>query len=234
MRAKLPRVSIVIPVYNCRYVHEAIESALNQTYPNVEVIVVDDGSTEHKELVTPYMDQIRYIPKINGGTATALNTGIVHATGDYFAWLSSDDEFVPQKVEQQLDFMLRRNLSFSHSAYSYINHLSEEIGEVYPELGTRAEMVKTLLIGCPINGCTVMLDMKVFEKVGLFSPVFRYANDYEMWLRVLPHYDLDIINKPLVRYRVHDDMGTFKHHEAIEIEKQMIQALHRTSLLSLI
>ncbi|MCM3129872.1 MULTISPECIES: glycosyltransferase family A protein [unclassified Paenibacillus] len=215
MKAKHPKVSIVIPVYNCSYVHEAIESALNQTYPNHEVIVVDDGSTEHKELVTPYMDRIRYIPKVNGGTATALNTGIVHATGDYFAWLSSDDTFVPQKVEQQLDFMRRRNLSFSHSAYSYINHLSEEIGEVYPELGTRAEMIETLLIGCPINGCTVMLDMKVFE-------------------RILPHYDLDIINKPLVRYRVHDDMGTFKHHQAIQNEKQIIQALHRTTLRSLI
>lgn len=234
MKAKHPKVSIVIPVYNCSYVHEAIESALNQTYPNHEVIVVDDGSTEHKELVTPYMDRIRYIPKVNGGTATALNTGIVHATGDYFAWLSSDDTFVPQKVEQQLDFMRRRNLSFSHSAYSYINHLSEEIGEVYPELGTRAEMIETLLIGCPINGCTVMLDMKVFETVGLFSPLFRYAHDYEMWLRILPHYDLDIINKPLVRYRVHDDMGTFKHHQAIQNEKQIIQALHRTTLRSLI
>lgn len=233
MPADYPKVSIVIPVYNCSFVQEAIESALNQTYPYIEVIVVDDGSTQHKELISPYKDRIRYIPKINGGTATALNTGIVHATGAYFAWLSSDDAFETSKIEVQVDFMLKRNLSFTHSAYYYMNHLSEQIGEVHPYLGSEKDMIEQLLIGCPINGCTVMLNMKVFKKVGLFNPLFRYANDYEMWLRILPYYKLEMVDIPLVRYRVHDDMGSFRHLPEIEEEKKRIQDLHREALLSL-
>lgn len=82
-----PKVSIVIPFYNCAYIEQAVHSAIHQTYPHIEVIVVDDGSTEHVERLQPFMDSIRYIRKENGGTATALNEGIKHATGDYFVWL---------------------------------------------------------------------------------------------------------------------------------------------------
>ncbi|WP_211746466.1 glycosyltransferase [Paenibacillus sp. Marseille-Q4541] len=227
-----PVVSIVIPFYNDGYIAEAIESALMQTYPHIEIIVVDDGSTQHTELITPYKDRILYLPKVNGGTATALNTGIVHAKGRYFAWLSSDDAFLPNKVETQVKYMMEKQLSFTHSAYHYMNVLSQETETMYPNLGRRSAMIQTLLSYCPINGCTVMLDMQVFSKVGLFNPNFRYAHDYEMWLRLLPHFELGCIDIPLIKYRMHDQMGTARHSQEIAEEVVRIQNLHRPALLS--
>ena len=100
-----PLVSIVIPVYNgANYVSEAIESALKQTYKNIEVIVVNDGSTDNTEkIVKKYGDKIRYFYKENGGVASALNFGIKNMKGEYFSWLSHDDVYYPNKIERQIE-----------------------------------------------------------------------------------------------------------------------------------
>ncbi|WP_394514565.1 glycosyltransferase family A protein [Priestia aryabhattai] len=95
----MTKVSIIIPFYNCSYIDQAIQSALNQTYQDIEIIVVNDGSSKFNEKITPYLDRILYIEKENGGTASALNLGIKNATGEYFAWLSSDDIFLPIKYQ---------------------------------------------------------------------------------------------------------------------------------------
>ena len=101
-----PRVSIVIPVYNgANYLAQAIDSALAQTYSNVEVVFVDDGSTdggETERVARGYGDRIRYLRKENGGVATALNAGIEVMTGEYFSWLSHDDLYLPEKVALQV------------------------------------------------------------------------------------------------------------------------------------
>src|SRR5689334_17046366 len=101
----LPLVTIVIPFYNCAYIDQAVQSALNQTYKPLEIIVVDDGSTRHADRLTPYLPYISYMGKANGGTATALNHGIRNASGEYIAWLSSDDLFYPDKIAHQVAFM---------------------------------------------------------------------------------------------------------------------------------
>lgn len=100
-----PLVSIIIPVYNgANYVAEAIESALNQTYKNIEIIVVNDGSTDETEkIVKKYGDKVRYFSKENGGTSTALNVGIKNMKGDYFSWLSHDDMYYPNKIKIQIE-----------------------------------------------------------------------------------------------------------------------------------
>ncbi|WP_153979824.1 glycosyltransferase [Paenibacillus xylanilyticus] len=229
-----PKVSIVIPFYNCAYIEQAVHSALNQTYPHIEVIVVDDGSTKHVEKLEPFMDRITYVRKENGGTATALNEGIKRASGDYFVWLSSDDVMLLDRVEKQLEFMLKVKASFCHGAYHYVNENSEWMDTVQPEVGSRLEMLQVLLEGCPINGCTVMLEMDAFRKFGLFDTEFRYTHDYEMWLRLFPVYELFYFNEPLMCYRVHDSMGTKKHFEALKAEMEMVQAKHRPILLNLL
>ena len=100
-----PLVSIVIPVYNgTNYVAEAIESALNQTYKNIEIIVVNDGSKDKTEnIAKSYGDKIRYYYKDNGGVASALNLGIKEAKGEYISWLSHDDIYYPNKIERQIE-----------------------------------------------------------------------------------------------------------------------------------
>ena len=101
-----PLVSIVIPVYNGgNFMREAIDSALAQTYENIEVIVVNDGSCDNGEtdrIARSYGDRIRYFLKENGGVSTALNIGIQNMRGEYFSWLSHDDAYHPGKIQQQI------------------------------------------------------------------------------------------------------------------------------------
>jgi len=228
-----PKVSIIIPFYNCPYIEQAVHSAIHQTYPNIEVIVVDDGSTKHVERLNPLMDDIRYVRKENGGTATALNEGIRLATGEYFVWLSSDDVMLLDRVEKQLKHMLKVKAKFCHGAYHYVNADGEWMDTVRPEVGNRMEMLEVLMEGCPINGCTVMLEMDAFRKFGLFDTKFRYTHDYEMWLRLFPLYELFYFKEPLVCYRVHDSMGTKRHFEALKAEMEKVQEMHRPILLNL-
>ena len=97
---KKPKVSIIIPVYNGEdYLEEAIKSALNQTYKNLEIIVVDDGSKDKTgKICEKYINKIKYLKKENGGVATALNLAIENMTGEYFSWLSHDNLYYKNKI----------------------------------------------------------------------------------------------------------------------------------------
>src|SRR5690606_12850741 len=119
----IPKVSIIIPFYNDPYVPEAVQSALDQTYPNIEVVIVNDGSTAYSDLLLPYRKHPRvvYGEKRNGGTASALNAGIRMAKGQYIAWLSSDDRFYPWKVARQLAYMIPKHARISYSDYDLID-----------------------------------------------------------------------------------------------------------------
>jgi glycosyltransferase involved in cell wall biosynthesis len=110
-----PKVSVVIPFYNCPYIEHALQSVLSQSWEPYEIIVVDDGSTVHSDLIRPYFPRIHYLGKSNGGTASALNHGILHATGDYVAWLSSDDLFYRDKINNQVLFMEQNHLLISYT-----------------------------------------------------------------------------------------------------------------------
>ncbi|MEB1806301.1 MAG: glycosyltransferase [Bacillaceae bacterium] len=229
------KVSIVIPTYNCKFVDQAIESALNQTYQNIEVIVVNDGSKKYQEKIKPYFGKIRYIYKGNGGTASALNMGIKNATGEYFCWLSSDDQYVPEKVEKQLNFMKSIAAYCSYSAYYTMNDQSQitngPIGVHFPN---KMLFYKKLRAGCPINGCTVMLNMKVLNEVGVFDETLPYTHDYDLWLRIIQKYDFTFLNDPLVKYRVHEEMGTKKFDREIRKEIQLVKNRHQKELTQLI
>ncbi|MBV6712248.1 glycosyltransferase [Paenibacillus chitinolyticus] len=229
----LPKVTVVIPFYNCPYVDQAVSSVLNQTYTNIELIVVDDGSTLHKEKLEPYMDRLIYIGKENGGAASALNMGFALATGDYVAWLSSDDLFYPDKIGRQVQFMLERNSIFSHTAFDQI----DEAGAVtqanvasryrYPHEFTRA-----FLSICPVNGCTVMMRRDLFRAVGYFDETLRYTQDYEFWIRVLlTGFPLDFLDAPLTLYRLHGGMGTMLYQPAIWEEVLSVRSRYRPYLL---
>lgn len=231
----IKKVSIIIPFYNCSYVDQAIESALNQTYPNIEVIVVNDGSTKFKEKITPYFDRIKYIEKENGGTASALNEGIRNAEGDYFSWLSSDDIYYKDKTAKQLDVMKVLNANFSYTNYSLINEQSQvtirDAGVYFP---FKIDFLQNLRKGNNINGCTVMMKMEVFSSLGLFNENLKFTQDYDFWLRAIQHYEFYYVNEPLLKYRVHEDMGTKKHTEEINTEIKMLNQKYEQSLKNLI
>jgi glycosyltransferase involved in cell wall biosynthesis len=230
-----PEVSIIIPFYNCSYVDKAITSVLEQTHKDFEIIVVNDGSSLYADKLNPFLDRIRLIEKENGGTASALNAGIKAAKGKYFCWLSSDDYFTPDKLANQLQFMREKESLASFSSF-YMVDANEQIldGPIILDIPDRLALYKRLRGNCPVNGCTVMLHMEIFKKIGYFDESLLYTQDYDFWLRLVKHYDFHYYTRPLLYYRMHDEMGTRKHAGEIRREFRTVRQKHRDSMNQLI
>ncbi|MNB71652.1 putative glycosyltransferase EpsJ [compost metagenome] len=233
-----PKVSVVIPFYNCPYVEQAIGSALAQSLPPHEIIVVDDGSVYHAAQITPFLGHpnVHYLGKANGGTASALNHGIRSASGDYVAWLSSDDIFYHDKINNQALFMEQNRLLISFTNFNYINAASQatqlNAGLVF---GSPIELLRCFLQGNPINGCTVMFKKELFGAIGLFDESLPYTHDFDLWYRaILNGYFPVMLNQTLTGYRRHEGMGTIRHREAILAEAEATNARYREPLRGLI
>ena len=140
-------VSVIIPVYNgINYLQEAINSVFAQTYENVEIIVVDDGSTDGTwALIESCNSKIRSFKKENGGTASALNLGIRNAFGDFISWLSHDDLFMPEKLEKQVEFMIRNpQYAFSYTDYIIIDSNGVELRKANCPYYEKSQMMRQL------------------------------------------------------------------------------------------
>lgn len=216
-----PKVSIIIPVYNGEnYLKEAIDSALNQTYNNIEVIVVNDGSIDNtEEIALSYGKKILYYKKSNGGVSTALNLGIKKMSGDYFSWLSHDDLYLPEKIETQINYLFQNNLintnTILYSNYIIIDQNSEEIKKVI--LDTKVLNVKreyALLRGA-INGITLLIPKKGFDDCGYFNENLRCAQDYDLWLRLQQKYKFIHIINVLTQTRIHNEQDTLTNPKVI-------------------
>ncbi|RII27582.1 MAG: hypothetical protein CXR31_04910 [Geobacter sp.] len=209
-----PKVSIVIPVYNgSHYLREAIDSALTQTYKNTEVIVVNDGSTDGgktEAVVKSFGNRIRYFYKNNGGVSTALNLGIKEMTGDYFAWLSHDDVYFPNKIERQIDF-IRSNpdAKLVTSNFVFIDEHSDVTGEY---ANTILDVIRTCRDALTVwtYGCCILIHKGCFNKVGLWNEANRTIQDDEMWLRLVRHYPIYFMEDKLCKSRQHSEQGTVK------------------------
>lgn len=214
-----PKVTIIIPVYNgSNFVKQAIESAINQTYKNVEILVVNDGSTDDgktEKAVLEFGDKVRYIKKENGGVASALNLGIKEAAGDYISWLSHDDLYKPNKLEEQVKVL---NSLEDKTTILFSNvELIDEHGDIIAITNYANQIgVKTLCQGTypvikgTVNGCATLIAKKCFEKVGPFDEKLRTTNDYDMWMRLFKEFKSLLIEKPLIQYRIHKNQDTNK------------------------
>lgn len=231
-----PRVSVVIPFYNCPYIEQALQSVMTQSWQPYEIIVVDDGSTMHTERMAPYSPYIHYLGKANGGTASALNHGITHSTGDYVVWLSSDDMFYRDKINNQVLFMEQNRLLITYTNFNYINGSSQLIEmNGAPVFSSQQDYLRCFLQGNPINGCTVMFKRELFSAIGLFDEALPYTHDYDLWFRaILNGYAPVMLNQSLTAYRYHDGMGTVRHYDTIVAEAAATSARYHAPLSSLI
>jgi len=200
-------VSVIIPVYNQeRYLGAAIDSVLAQTYRDFEVIVVDDGSTDGTpEIIASYLPRIRGFRKPNAGGASALNLGIREAQGDWIGWLSSDDLWEPTRLARQMEALRERpTAGFVFSDFVKIDPDGGVIGEVRAACPSGKRGLQLALVRrCFVNGCTTLIRREAFARVGLFDERDRFAPDYDMWFRILRHYEALHVPEPLVRYRIH-------------------------------
>ncbi len=214
-----PLVSIIIPVYNGEnYVKEAIDSALNQTYKNIEIIVVNDGSTDKThEIIKSYKDKIKYIKKKNGGVASALNTAIKSMKGEYFSWLSHDDMYYKTKIEDQIKYLAKEK-DKNIILYSD-NDVMDKDGIIYrSSIRWHRDLIKQdkySVINGNINGITLLIPKKVFDENGLFETKYKTTQDYEYWNKILYKYKFYHVDKPLAKYRVHENQDTQKNKNTI-------------------
>lgn len=215
-----PLVSIVIPVYNgANYLRESIESAINQTYSNIEVIVVNDGSTDNgatEKIALSYGNKIRYFSKTNGGCGSALNLGIRQMKGEYFSWLSHDDRYLENKIEWQIQCLstLENKNTLLFGGYQVINSSGDVIGTMHPDHLYSEDQLNTPIFAVLKGlayGCTFLIPKKCFLDIGNFDESLPTTQDYALWFdffRLAPiHYDFGINTQ----YRLHPQQDTNMH-----------------------
>jgi glycosyltransferase involved in cell wall biosynthesis len=211
MAAPLPTISIVIPVYNgARYLAEAINSALAQAYPHFDVIVVDDGSTDDTwPIVAAYGGRVRGLQQANGGVASALNTGIRAATGEYVAWLSHDDAFLPGKLLAQAACLAQQPAArLCYSDYWVVDERGQRQAVLPVPAYPRERLLRHLFQCMFICGSTVLVHRETLLHVGLFDERLRTTQDADLWLRLARRYPFVHVAEPLVHWRYHGGQGS--------------------------
>lgn len=239
-----PLVSIIIPVYKGDpYLREAIESCLNQTYRNIEIIVVNDGSPDNgktRKIVQSYGDKIRYFEKENGGVSTALNYGIAKMKGEWFSWLSHDDLYLPDKIKHQIEAVreLENKVCVVRCSTCSINESGEPIFR--PQRKVRGvysgqQMLKMHSLNeVGLYGCTLLINKAILNHIGDFSLDLKTIQDEEYWTKImLEGYTFVSIPETLVKIRIHSGQTTNLLSDRFEIErkvfvKRMI-SLYRTN-----
>jgi len=201
-----PRVSVVIPTYNrAHFLAEAIESVLAQTFRDWEMIVVDDGSTDDTpRVVERYGGQLTYLRQPHLGTSAGRNAGIARARGQFVAFLDDDDVWLPGKLAAQLEVFERYPQA---GIVGCGESLMDPSGRVYYECPAKPQVTyKELVVRYPVMGYTTgALVRKVcFERAGGFDPGFPRYQDWETWLRIIRHYEIRNVERPLIRLRIHD------------------------------
>ena len=214
-----PKVSIIMPVFNgSNYMQEAIDSALAQTYTNIEVIVINDGSNDNgatDNIALLYGDRIRYFSKENGGVASALNLGIEKMTGEYFSWLSHDDIYFPKKIEIQIEILQKTKLeeAILYGGYELIDEHLKVFAQVKPDALYTEEKLNIplfpILRGL-INGCCLLIHKNHFERVGLFDEKLSTTQDYALWFRMFRDAKLIYHKEILVKSRFHPEQSSKK------------------------
>lgn len=223
----LPRVSIVIPVFNgSNYLKEAIESALMQSYPNLEIIVVNDGSSdkgETEKIALSFGKRIKYYSKKNGGVASALNYGIEHMTGEYFSWLSHDDLYKKDKVLRQIEELrgIEDKRTIIVCGYEVVNKYSERLYDVnLLDLYTKVEVERPLfaVFRGGINGCATLIHKSHFEREGKFDISLPTTQDYDLWFRIMRGQKICYMHENLVLSRCHEEQDSKKLYDKHLIE----------------
>lgn len=217
-----PKVSVVMPCYNnAAYVRQAVDSVLQQDYPNIELIVVDDGSKDNSlEVLASYGDRIRVIVQPNQGPAAARNNGIRHATGDYIAFLDSDDLWLPGKLSAQLEF-LQKNPDFIACFCSWsVWDGKSTIDIPAPTAAERGQLQQNrsgwlylpLLKESVITTISVVIRRKTVEEVGFFNQEYTVGEDHDYWLRLSRCGKIAKLKQIYALYRQNPHSTTNKVH----------------------
>ncbi len=218
-------VSVVMPVFNGeRFLAAAVESVLSQGYEPLELVAVDDGSTDGSagilERVAAEDGRVRVVSQANQGHAGALNAALEQARGEFVAVLDCDDEALPGRLEAQVE-ALHGDKALAAVGGGVVLW-SEESGDFFTtQPPTEAQQLRRALEttpGCPLLHSAVTMRREAVLALGGYRPGLTLALDYDLWLRVIERYDVANLARPVVRYRIHDLQTTGTKTEQVAIE----------------
>lgn len=197
-------VSVVIPAYNAAtYLGDALDGALAQTHPRLEVIVVDDGSTDDTpKILSSYSDRIRVVRQPNAGSAAACNRGVEDAAGAWIAFLDADDIWHPMKLQRQIERCGGAPISHTDS-FCFGDGIAGDILRSSFEPPYHGRVLKHLLVSNFITKSSVLMRRDLFLRMGGFEPSYIGVEDWPFWLKVCATHELGYLPEPMVRYRVH-------------------------------
>jgi glycosyltransferase involved in cell wall biosynthesis len=207
----LPKVSVVLTSYNHeRYLGACLESALTQTYSNVEIIAIDDCSKDKsRDILAAYADSIRLIlNEQNQGTYGVLNQGLAAASAEYIAVLNSDDLWLPHKLEKQVALMEQNaEMSFCHTFGDFIDASGNVVGGrpmgfPFPRTGT-GWMLPTFIANNTAIASSVLMRTETAHAIGGFDSSFKNLGDWDMWIRLAERGSVGFVDEKLTLYRVH-------------------------------
>lgn len=223
-----PRVSVIIPTYNgAKWIGKAINSILNQTYRDFEIIVVDDGSTDHTtQVLQPWRDWIHYIAQSNQGVAIARNRGLQQAQGEFIAFLDQDDWFLPDKLMSQVAMLEEHpNLGMVSSGWRVVNQQGETLSTVQPWEGIPQLTAEAWVHWKPVFLGATMFRASWLVMTGGFDNQFQQTSDVDLVLRLaMLGCEADWVRQATVCYRQHD-MNTSRNaiQQAQELEATLDQ-----------
>jgi len=217
----MPRVTVIIPTCNrSAYLKRAIESVCAQTYTDFEIIVVDDASTDDTpEVVAQFADKpIKYIRhEENKGGSVARNTGIKNSQSEYIAFLDDDDEWLPNKLEVQMNVFEQSSPQVGpiYSGHSVIDRNTGKTKGIWRAV-KRGNIFEELMKGnCVSTTSSVVVKRACLEKVGNFDSLLPSFQDYDLWIRIARHYEFEYVEDLLVNYYEHEKK-IWTNYEAIE------------------
>ena len=228
-------ISVVIPSYNRKdFLKRSIDSAINQTKKPLEVIVVDDGSTDGTEtMIKSDYDFVKFIKQKNKGVSAARNIGIKVSIGEWICFLDSDDEWKKDKLEKQINAMKSNpGCKFFHSNEIWIkNGLRINQKKKHKKYG--GDIFDKCLDMCRISPSSVMINKTVFDEVGNFNEDLVVCEDYELWLRICDKYRVFFIDEPLIiKYGGHQgqlsySIESIENHRIKALEYLILENLNR-------
>lgn len=236
------KISAVIPAYNAeKHIARAIKSVLQQTRPADEIIVVDDGSADKTaEIVRGFGNKVILIEQKNAGVSVARNAGINAATGDWFAFLDADDEWLPEKLHRQSEHLSQNpglkwtftNLSWDKAEHGKFElaHPVERFSESERNTAFFEDYFHAYMNGFYVSTITVMVHKSAFETVGMFEPGMKRAQDTDLWFRIAYQYpQIGYLKEPLAIYHLDTPGSSTKINDDVDF---MIQLFRRHLELS--
>ncbi len=239
-----PLVSVIIPCFNCeKFIIDALDSIFFQNYENIEVVIVDDGSTDQScSIIKNYPKTLNLLHQNNQGPAAARNTGVKHSKGSLIAFLDADDVWLPKKLKVQVDLILKnKDIDIIFGTFGRIdtktNYKSLIQSHQYNNLTTQdtsyPEWIyhKMLLDSC-IHIITALINRSLFEELNGFDVQLKTGEDYDFWLRATQKTKVIKLNKAVSLYRENPESTTHVLRDENNEEKALLKAIKKFGLTS--